>query len=129
MPEPLLAAARVLLRYQTKPGGELARRAELSGIADARHDGGRGNQADPGDLGQSPACFTGGMPGEELLLDSGALFLDRWDLRGQALPGLGRPTGTRSVGRKLDRHEQADASGQAWRSNDAELAAMPAQRI
>src|SRR4029077_6460518 len=56
MPEQLLAAARVLLRYQTKPGGELARRAELSGIADARHDGGRGNQADPGDLSQSPAC-------------------------------------------------------------------------
>src|SRR4030088_1953567 len=34
MPEPLLAAARVLLRYQTKPGGELARRAELRGNAD-----------------------------------------------------------------------------------------------
>ena len=33
MPEPLLAAARVLLRYQTQPGGDLARRAELNGIA------------------------------------------------------------------------------------------------
>ena len=91
MPEPLLAAARVLLRYQTKPGGELARRAELSGIADARHDGGRGNQADPGDLGQSPACFTGAMPGEKLLLDQSDLFLDRSDLRGQALQAPGAP--------------------------------------
>jgi hypothetical protein len=93
MPEPLLAAARVLLRYQTKPSGELARRAELSGIADARHDGGRGNQADPGDLAQSPACFTGGMPGEELLFDQDDLFLDRSDLRGQALQRLARQIG------------------------------------
>jgi len=63
MPEPRLAAARVLLRYQTKPGGELAHRAELSGIADARHDGGRGNQADPGDLGFGGETFCAGTLG------------------------------------------------------------------
>src|SRR3981189_3444302 len=129
MPEPLLAAARVLLRYQTKPGGELARRAELSGIADTRHDGGRGNQADPGDLGQSPACFAGGMPGEELLLDQGDLFLDRSDLRGQALQRLARQIGQSSVGRILDPVDQVAGAGQSLRSDDAELAAMPAQRI
>jgi len=39
----------------TRPSQAANWRAErnLSGSADARHDGGRGNQADPGDLGQS----------------------------------------------------------------------------
>jgi hypothetical protein len=69
------------------------------------------------------------MPGEELLLDQGDLFLDRSDLRGQALQRLARQIGQSSVGRILDPLDQVAGAGQSFRSNDAELAAMPAQRI
>jgi len=44
----LLATGRVLLGHEAEPGGELAARAEDSGIADGRGERGGGDEADPG---------------------------------------------------------------------------------
>src|SRR3954454_16695368 len=128
-PQSLLAAARSLLRDEPEPGRKLACRAELTGIADARHHGGCGNQADPGDLSQSPACCAGGVPGEELLLDRGDLPLDRSDLRGQTLQYLSSEIGQTIVGRILDQFDELSSTRHALRGDDTEFGTVPPQRI
>src|SRR5207248_4854061 len=128
-PSRSLPPARSLLRDETEPCRKLACRAELIGIADARHHGGCGNQADPGDLSQPPACCAGGVPGEELLLDRGDLPLDRSDLRGQTLQYLAREIGQTIVSRIIDQFDQLSSTGQALRGDDTEFATVPPQRI
>src|SRR5215467_2363751 len=67
--EPFLAAGRVLLGYQTDPGGKIAPRAECSPVADLGNQSRGDDRTDAWDLLEPSALFTCPMPSMDALVD------------------------------------------------------------
>src|SRR5215472_11330982 len=79
----LLAASRILSRYESNPSGKITPRPECLRIGDSGGNSTRANDADPVDALQSLARLIGAMLHNEPLLDRADHRMQRLQLRCQ----------------------------------------------
>src|SRR5262245_51203451 len=81
--EPVLAPARMLLRHQANPGGEVTARSESPWVSDIRHQSGCQQWTDTGNVVKPPARFIRPVPGHDHPIEFQNLLLEAEQLTTQ----------------------------------------------
>src|SRR6476659_5202996 len=127
--EPLLAAARILLRNQADPGIKVASRSKSSRIGNARDQRRSQRRSHAGDLIKPFARLIGSMPGQDAPIELQDLCLEHPQLRAKGGKTLTCDLWHPLVIRIGDDVEELLDTVAANRRDDPELGEMGADRI